>query len=125
MAAKADRGTKRTCQNGSCGAKFYDLNRDPINCPICSSAHVVTARTPVAAGAAAAQRRPAKKTEFVAPPVSGEAPEIEADDALVEVEGSEEPAAAGEEETFLEQEEDEGGDVTGIIGGATEGEDEG
>lgn len=26
-------GTKRTCQ--SCGAKFYDLRRDPIICPKC------------------------------------------------------------------------------------------
>lgn len=26
-------GTKRTCQ--SCGAKFYDLRRDPIVCPKC------------------------------------------------------------------------------------------
>ena len=128
MATKANRGTKRSCQNGSCGAKFYDLNRDPINCPVCSSRYVVTAPTAVAAGdVAAAHRRAAKKPEFIAPTVAGEGPEIEADDALVEVEGegAEEPVAAGEEETFLVQEEDEAGDVTGIIGGATGGEEEG
>src|SRR5258705_3371752 len=33
MSIKAARGTKRVCQ--SCGGKFYDLNRDPITCPIC------------------------------------------------------------------------------------------
>ena len=45
---------------------------------------------------------------------------------MAEVEGAEEPVAAGEDETFLEQEEDEGGDVTGILGGGTpEGEEEG
>ncbi|MBO0711819.1 MAG: TIGR02300 family protein, partial [Acetobacteraceae bacterium] len=31
--AKAELGTKRLCAN--CGAKFYDLNKDPIVCPKC------------------------------------------------------------------------------------------
>lgn len=31
--AKADLGTKRTCP--SCGAKFYDLGRQPARCPKC------------------------------------------------------------------------------------------
>lgn len=128
MATKADRGTKRTCQSGSCGARFYDLNRDPITCPVCSSAYVpAVAATPSPAAAAAAQRRAApKKPEFVEPALAGAGAEVEAEDALAEVEGAEEPVAAGEDETFLEQEEDEGGDVTGILGGGTpEGEEEG
>ena len=33
MSNKAERGTKRTCQE--CEARFYDLNRDPIICPMC------------------------------------------------------------------------------------------
>lgn len=33
--AKADLGTKRTCPN--CGAKFYDLGRQPALCPKCST----------------------------------------------------------------------------------------
>ncbi len=127
MATKADRGTKRTCQSGSCGARFYDLNREPITCPVCSSVYVLAvAAAPSPAAATAAQRRQPKKPDFVEPALAGEGPEIEADDALVEVEGTEEPVATGEEETFLEPEEDEGGDVTGIIGGGTpEGEEEG
>ena len=32
--AKPEWGTKRTCFE--CGAKFYDLRRDPIICPSCS-----------------------------------------------------------------------------------------
>lgn len=128
MAKTAERGTKRTCQGTSCGARFYDLNRDPITCPICGTVYQLAA-APVAAAAAgaasAAQRRPAKKPEFVDPQVGAEAPEVEADDVLVDVEGGDEPIAAGEEETFLE-EEDEGGDVSGIIGGGTpaEGDEE-
>jgi len=33
--AKPEWGTKRTCQN--CGAHFYDLRRDPVICPVCST----------------------------------------------------------------------------------------
>jgi uncharacterized protein (TIGR02300 family) len=34
---KPDLGTKRICH--SCGARFYDLNRDPIACPKCGTTH--------------------------------------------------------------------------------------
>ena len=125
MAKAAERGTKRTCQNNSCGARFYDLNRDPIVCPMCSSVfQVPVMATAGAAGAAESARRPAKKPEFAGPATPDEAPEVEAEDVLADVEGADEPIAAGDEETFLE-EEDEGGDVTGIIGGpAAEGDEE-
>ena len=33
--AKPELGTKRLC--GSCGAKFYDLSKDPIVCPKCET----------------------------------------------------------------------------------------
>jgi uncharacterized protein (TIGR02300 family) len=33
--AKAEWGTKRTCL--SCGARFYDLRREPIVCPACGA----------------------------------------------------------------------------------------
>lgn len=39
--AREELGTKRQCQ--SCGAKFYDLNRDPILCPKCGTRFVVMA----------------------------------------------------------------------------------
>ncbi len=123
MASKAERGTKRTCQNGSCGSRFYDLNRDPIVCPICSSPYVIAVGAAAPSGEAAAQRRAVKKPEFVAPEAAE--PALEGEDALVDIEGTEEPVAAGEDETFLEQEEDEGGDVGGILpGSAPEGEEE-
>ena len=32
---KAEWGTKRICLN--CGARFYDMQRDPIVCPACST----------------------------------------------------------------------------------------
>src|SRR6516162_2713665 len=46
--ANPELGTKRLC--ASCGAKFYDLNKDPIHCPKCGAVHeVVVATRPVAA----------------------------------------------------------------------------
>ena len=39
MAMRSQRGTKRTCLNETCGARFYDIMRDPIKCPICDTVH--------------------------------------------------------------------------------------
>ena len=126
MATNKDRGTKRTCQNGECGARFYDLNRSPVLCPICGSKYTIAHSTTAAAAAAAPQEkapRKVKREEFVEPAVAAEA---EAEEALVDVEADEtEDAAAGEaDETFLEEEEEDGGDVSTIIGGPVEGEEE-
>jgi uncharacterized protein (TIGR02300 family) len=133
MSKKEQRGTKRTCQSASCGTRFYDLNRDPIACPICGTVFESSA-LPVAMAAAAAPaaavadrpaRRPAKKPEFVEADVAPvAAPEVVGEDALVDVEGAEEPIAAVDDETFLEEEEEDSGDVSGIIGGGGEGEEE-
>ena len=37
--AKPELGTKRVCQ--SCGAKFYDLSKDPITCPKCGAVYEI------------------------------------------------------------------------------------
>ena len=47
--AKPELGTKRLC--GSCGAKFYDLSKDPIVCPKCDTVFEIV--VPVARGRAA------------------------------------------------------------------------
>ena len=63
-------------------------------------------------------RKPVKKPAYAVESVKPEdAPEAEAEEALAPVEGEEEPAAADEDETFLEEEEEDGSDMTGIIGG--------
>jgi uncharacterized protein (TIGR02300 family) len=41
--AKAEWGTKRTCS--SCGARFYDLRREPIVCPACGATVDATAQS--------------------------------------------------------------------------------
>ena len=55
MATKADRGTKRTCQDASCAVRFYDLARDPIKCPTCGALYQIVVSPPVA------ERRPSKR----------------------------------------------------------------
>jgi uncharacterized protein (TIGR02300 family) len=120
MSTKAERGMKRTCQNPECGSRFYDLNRDPVTCPICSTVYELASLPRAAAAMPAAERaarKPVKKPAYVVESTKPEdAPEAEAE-ALAPIEGEEEPAAADEDETFLEEEEEDGPDVTGIIGG--------
>jgi uncharacterized protein (TIGR02300 family) len=41
---KPEPGIKRTCSG--CGAKFYDLHKDPIICPKCETVSVPGASTP-------------------------------------------------------------------------------
>jgi uncharacterized protein (TIGR02300 family) len=122
MATKQARGTKRTCQSNECGARFYDLDRSPVVCPMCGSIYEL-ASAPAAIAAAAgddkAQRGKPKK-EFAIDKAHAveDAPAAEGEEALADIETGEEEIAAEEDETFLEEEEEsEGGDVSNIIGG--------
>jgi uncharacterized protein (TIGR02300 family) len=128
MSTKAQRGTKRTCQNPECGSRFYDLNRDPITCPICGTVYEIAASAAAIAAAPAeekAARKPAKKPAYAVEGAKPEdVPEAEGEEALVAVEGEDEPAAGDEDETFLEEEEEDGSDMSGIIGGPVAETDE-
>jgi len=127
MSSKQARGTKRTCQSGECGSRFYDLNRKPIVCPICGSLYEI-ASSPLAVAAVIEDKVRKPKKEYVAEKGTEAegVPEAEGEDALADIEGGEEDIAAeGEDETFLEEEEEEGGNVSNIIGGpVAEGEEE-
>jgi uncharacterized protein (TIGR02300 family) len=113
--AKPELGSKRQCQN--CGAKFFDLNRDPIVCPKCGT---------VFQGAPArAQPAEAKEEETDETVTTGDAELVSLEDA----EAPEEKVAASidddvevedddsAEDTFLEEEEEENDDVSGLIDG--------
>ncbi len=130
MATKQARGTKRTCQSNECGARFYDLGRDPIICPICGTVYALASSAGAIAASAPevkAPRKP-KKPELVPTPefaADEPAPAAEGEEALVDIEDAEETIATEEDETFLEEEEEEGGDMSNIIGGPVqEGEEE-
>ncbi len=117
---KAARGTKRTCQNQECGARFYDLHREPITCPMCETVYTIAHQVlspAAAAAAAAAEEKAARKAKKAADDAANEVVAGEGEEALADIEVAEEPIAAEGDETFLEEEEEQGGDVSGIIGG--------
>jgi uncharacterized protein (TIGR02300 family) len=124
MSTKAERGTKRTCQNPECGSRFYDLSRDPIICPTCQTVFqlAASAEGPGAAssGSEASTRSAARRTGFPPADKPAEAPETEDEDALPALEGDDEAEVAEEDETFLEPEEEDGSDMETIIGPVTE-----
>jgi len=127
--AKPELGTKRLCSN--CGAKFYDLSKDPIVCPKC---HTVLELAAPSARArpepAAAARAAAPVEEEVAAPETPEAEFVSLEEADAEAQGKKpaegETAEGAEEEieleetlddaTFIEEQEEGDEDVTDIIG---------
>ncbi len=124
MATKQARGTKRTCQSSECDARFYDLGRSPIVCPICGTVYEL-ASSPLGAAAAANEERTGRrnrKSDFSPKSSSEDAEETE--DALEIEDGDDDAVSADEDETFLEEEEEEGGDVSNIIGGPVKEGDE-
>lgn len=132
--AKPELGTKRLC--ASCGAKFYDLNHDPITCPKCGTVHEV-APVPQRGGRPEAARPVAQEAE----PETQEAEFISLEEADAEAEGKKKKATAGGEEipdveedvemdeslddaAFIEETEEEDADVSDILGGDIEDEEE-
>lgn len=128
--SKAELGTKRLCPN--CGAKYYDLNRDPAVCPRCGTEFEVPAAAkarPQTARPAAAQEEPEAETEAPAAEFVSleEADEEATDSGAVKIDlGEDDEVIEGEEDeddTFLAEDEDEeGDDVSGIIGDVDEDE---
>jgi hypothetical protein len=80
--------------------------------------------SPPAAEKAAQRKAPRKPTYPVETVKADDAPDTEADAALAAIEGEEEPAVADEDETFLEAEEEDGSDMSNIIGGPVAETDE-
>jgi len=139
--AKPELGTKRLC--ASCGAKFYDLSKDPITCPKCGTVFEVVVpvtrggrgeAAAAAAAAAAASRAQAKETAEELPE-NADVELVSLEDADAEAEGKKGDAATAEgdddievEETeeapFIEETEEGDDDVTDIIGEGREDEEE-
>lgn len=129
--AKPELGTKRLC--ASCGAKFYDLNKDPIICPKCEAVFVVPVVTTRATRADAA-RSPVKNVAVE--PETADADFVSLEDADAEASGGKKVAAeddvdveddAGDDasdDTFIEETDDNDDDVTDIIGDAGDKEEE-
>jgi len=104
-------GAKRQC--AECGARFYDLNKDPIVCPKCKKVHEPEAVKP---SRRSRPQPPAKKPVPVPKaPVDVEVPDPEL----------EEPAAEEEEEVLEDTSElgEDEDDVAEVIEKVDEGEE--
>jgi uncharacterized protein (TIGR02300 family) len=119
--SKPELGSKRQCQN--CGAKFFDLNKDPIVCPKCGTVFQVVA----ARARPAAKAEEEEDTEIATVPAGVEVVSLD------EVEAGEEKAAVepvgddidveddaeddAVDDPFLEEEEEDDDDVSNLIDG--------
>jgi len=105
IVAKPELGTKRLCAN--CGAKFYDLDKDPITCPKCHTVMEVAAVT-------------TRPTRPEAQGKKGEGEAAEGTETEEEVELEDEPM---DDAAFIEEQEEGDEDVTDIIGDREEEEE--
>ncbi len=141
--AKPELGTKRLC--GSCGAKFYDLSKDPIVCPKCGTVFQVVvpvtrarpgdagrAAAAAAAGVAAAAAAAAAKAKEAEVAEQEEGAEfVSLEDADAEAQGKKTEAGdipdtddieveedeSMDDAAFIQEDEEEGDpDVTDIVG---------
>ena len=113
--AKPELGTKRQCQN--CGAKFFDLNKDPIVCPKCETVFQGAARVRAVA-------KP-KEEELAAAPAGVDTVSLDeveageekvAEPAVDDVDVEEDADDDGADHPFLEEEEeDDDDDVSNLI----------
>ncbi len=131
---KPELGVKRDCPQ--CGARFYDLNKEPAHCPKCDHAFVPEAllkpRKPRREDEApeAAAPKPAAEVPLDAAEKEQKAPEgkrkpgldgeEEVDDELADLEDIDIEIDEDDDDTLLEDDEDEDGDVAGIVSGGEE-----
>ncbi|MEL7047617.1 MAG: TIGR02300 family protein [Pseudomonadota bacterium] len=122
MATKDARGTKRTCQSTECGERFYDLNRDPIVCPICGTVYEI-AHAPAGVPVEVKEEKPKAQPAEGAAEGEEVVDDLEGADAIEDIE-TEDDDSTDDSDTFLETEDDDGGTVTDIIAPRKEGEEE-
>ena len=125
--AKPDLGNKRQCQ--SCGAKFYDLGKDPIVCPRCGTVFQAVAATTRGRPEPVANRvveEEDTELEAGAGPEIVSLDEVEAEETGKDlpIDGVEIEDEIAEDDTFLEEEEEGDDDVADLIDGDLEDDEE-
>jgi uncharacterized protein (TIGR02300 family) len=128
--AKPELGTKRVCP--TTGRKFYDLNKDPVISPYSGESWPRASFEPLVKAARGkdtdddedevAAETGAAAAEFV--PLEDIDAEDGKDIVTDDIEIDDEIAAPGEDDTFLEEEEEGEDDVSGLIDGEIEGDEE-
>ncbi|WMS43738.1 TIGR02300 family protein [Acuticoccus sp. MNP-M23] len=113
--ARAELGTKRLCPN--CGAKYYDLNRDPVVCPQCNAAFatgIVGKARPETAKAVADEDEDDDEDEGVEL-VSLDEAETSSDDDDDEIE-SDDVVVADDDDVVVIDDDDEDGVSEVVVG---------
>ncbi|AEV35189.1 Conserved hypothetical protein FYDLN acid [Pseudovibrio sp. FO-BEG1] len=116
--ARPELGTKRLC--AACGAKYYDLNRDPIICPKCGDMFDLgmTAKTAKAVKAVQKEEAEDALVKDDAELVSLEEADAEAageDIPDLDEDGISDDIGGDDSDVFLDDEDDEDSSVPGIV----------
>jgi uncharacterized protein (TIGR02300 family) len=131
--AKPELGNKHQCQH--CGARFFDLNKSPIRCPICGTVCQDAPLPRVAQHAAGSSHRATSRscTAAVAddeePPAGAETVLVSLDEAdagedKVAVVADDDVEIEAGDETLLEEEEEDADDVGDLFDGEIGDEEE-
>jgi uncharacterized protein (TIGR02300 family) len=104
--SRAELGLKRACQG--CGSRFYDLMKSPIACPKCGTIFEIFSATPALTDDEELEVG-LKGAEFV----SLEDAEVEA--VTKDLPADDDIDLGDDDSTFLEEDEDENDDVSGLI----------
>nr|WP_236960995.1 TIGR02300 family protein [Methylobacterium durans] len=113
----------------SCGAKFYDLDRDPAICPKCGTVYQAVATSRVAAPALAARSTDEDEdTDDKGPEMVSldevEAAEDDADTSTDDDSSDDADSGDSDDDTFLEEEDSGDDDVSDLIDGDIENDEE-
>ncbi|KZL19379.1 hypothetical protein PsAD2_02135 [Pseudovibrio axinellae] len=116
--ARPELGTKRLC--AACGAKYYDLNRNPITCPKCGDMLDLGMAAKTAKAVKAVQKEEAKEAL-----VKDDAEMVSLEEADKEASGEDIPdldddgisddIGGDDSDVFLDEEDDEETSVPGIV----------
>ena len=103
--AKSELGTKRLCP--SCGAKYYDLNRNPITCPKCGTIFqaVMTSRAAKAAKVVETPEEDEDEEDVMAPEI------VTLEEADAEAEGADDVPDLSDDDVVLEDDDEDVDDV--------------
>lgn len=137
--AKLELGSKRTCT--SCGAKFYDLQKMPVECPKCETTFIPDILLPSKDTTPVETKPVEEKVEKAKAEESADIEVISLDEVEEEAGDDDDEIAAiadvdlgndddsdsdtsDDDDTFLETDSEDDSDVSGLIGGVAADDDE-
>ncbi len=124
--ARPELGLKRQCM--SCGAKFYDLARDPATCPKCGAVYQAAAGRVAPPAISRSTDDDEDETDEKGPEMVSldevEAAEDEADPTPEDDSTEDGDSTSDDDDTFLEEEDAGDDDVSDLIDGDIENDEE-